>query len=131
MVRCTAMAVRFFISWVDIKKSLIKNENYQEAKVFLENQKGKKRESFEYPLLAWVYAGLGDKEKALQSLAGMEKDTFLENLKWYHSAMILEYLGYPQEAEVFYNKLAKQTRFSSLSVLVSGKKFFQKQINEK
>ena len=61
------------------------------------------------------------------SMAGMEKDTFLENLKWYHSAMILEYLGYPQEAEVFYNKLAKQTRFSSLSVLVSGKKFFQKQ----
>ena len=90
-------------------------------------KKGKKRESFEYPLLAWVYAGLGDKEKALQSLAGMEKDTFLENLKLYHSAMILDYLGYPQEAEVFYNKLAKQTRFSSLSVLVSGKKFFQKQ----
>ena len=116
----------FFSDYLTLAR-LIKNEQYQEAKSFLENQKSKKRESFEYPLLAWVYAGLGDKEKALQSLAGMEKDTFLENLKWYHSAMILDYLGYPQEAEVFYNKLAKQTRFSSLSVLVSGKKFFQKQ----
>ena len=117
----------FFFSSYLIVAELIKNEKYEEARKFLLSQKNKKRESFEYPLLAWVYAGLKNKELALKSLEGMEKDAFLENLKWYHSAMILDYLGYFDEAEVFYKKLSKKTKFSSLSVLVSGKKFYQRQ----
>ena len=116
----------FFSTYIKVAVAIAESD-YEKAKTLLKNNKTQMGEIFEAPLLAWTYAGLKDKKAALSSLEKMPKDDFSLNLKWYHSALILDYLGYTKEAESFYEKLANAKEFASWTMLVSGKEFFERQ----
>ena len=115
----------FFATYVKVAHA-IKNQNYQQAKAILLLNKDKMEKSYEYPLLAWVYAGLKDKEKALATLNKMDKDEFSTHTRLYHSALIMDYLGDQSAAEKYYNEIASLPNISSWTALVSGKEFFQR-----
>ncbi len=116
----------FFSTYIKVATAIAEG-NYEKAKSLLEKNKTPMGELFEAPLLAWTYAGLKDKKAAMSALEKMPKDAFSSNIKWYHTALILDYLGYTKEAEKYYQKLAKSPALASWTILVSGKEFFERQ----
>ena len=115
----------FFSTYVKVAHAL-KNKNYEQAKALLLLNKNKKEQIYTYPLLAWVYAGLGDKAKALSTLNKMEKDDFSKHTRLYHTALILDYFGDYSDAEKRYNEISALPNIASWTALVSGKEFFQR-----
>ncbi len=115
----------FFAPYVKIVHA-IKNKNYQQAKALLLLDTEKTDKVYTYPLLAWVYAGLGDKENALLTLNKMEEDAFSKHTRLYHTALILDYFGEYSLAEKSYNEIASLPNIASWTALVSGKEFFER-----
>lgn len=105
--------------------ALIKEKKYQEAIDVLSSIKEKK--PYIYPLIAWSYVGMGDKEKAVNTLNQLKEEAPFHQIKRYHLAMVYDYFGDEKTALVYYNQLQGLTKDISYTFYVSVRDFFERQ----
>jgi tetratricopeptide (TPR) repeat protein len=73
------------------------------------------------PFRAWILAGMGDRQKALDALKPLEKDKNLKSIYYMHVGMINDYFGQDDEARKAYETILKnedlELSFRSLQVI--------------
>lgn len=102
-----------------------KNGNYPQAIASLKKLGGNPvYTKFITPLMAsWVYAGMGNSDKAIETINILNEDKGFKSLYHFHAGMIEDYFGHNQEAQKHYEALINDEKnemsFRTLQIITN------------
>ena len=102
----------------------MKKGSYEQVNETISHLDGPVYKEFIIPLMsAWAYAGLGQQEKALKTLAILDKEPSFRALYHFHAGMINDYFDNVDEARRHYEKIVydenMEMSFRSLQVITN------------
>ena len=102
-----------------VAADLVAKNEWDKARAILKPIKKKGLNAFAVPLAqAWIWAGLDQPKKALQTLAPMRRKKQLRPLHDFHAGLILEVSGQPEKAWAWYKHIVEAPSLSLRAVEV-------------